>query len=307
MVVIDDIIMNNKESETYVALGSFDGLHYGHLSLVKKTVQVAKENNGKSMVFTYKNHPKTLVKPESAPKLIMDLETKLKYLEEENIDIVVLKSFNKEFMSMSAEDFIKFLCLDYNVKGIIVGFNFKFGYKNLGDIDLLKNLQGKYGYELYIMEPYTYNGDVISSTRIRKILLEGDVKQATKMLSKPYLIKGKVIHGKKLGRTIGFPTANLQFDENMIIPKKGVYYTNIEYNNKIFKGITSVGNNPTVNGKQLTIETFILNFNDTIYGQEIKVYFIERIRDEIKFNSLEELIEQIKQDEKFAIDKDIVV
>ncbi|KLE16471.1 bifunctional riboflavin kinase/FAD synthetase [Clostridium sp. C8] len=307
MVVIDDIIMNNKESEIYVALGSFDGLHYGHLSLVKKTVQVAKENNGKSMVFTYKNHPKTLVKPESSPKLIMDLETKLKYLEEENIDIVVLKSFNKEFMSMSAEDFIKLLCLDYNVKGIIVGFNFKFGYKNLGDIELLKNLQDKYGYELYIMEPYTYNGDVISSTRIRKILLEGDVKEATKMLSKPYLIKGKVIHGKKLGRTIGFPTANLQFDGKMIIPKKGVYYTNIEYNNKIFKGITSVGNNPTVNGKQLTIETFILNFNDTIYGQEIKVYFIERIRDEIKFNSLEELIEQIKQDEKFAIDKDIVV
>ncbi|MPM00409.1 Riboflavin biosynthesis protein RibF [bioreactor metagenome] len=307
MVVIDDIIMNNKESEIYVALGSFDGLHYGHLSLVKKTVQVAKEKNGKSMVFTYKNHPKTLVKPESSPKLIMDLETKLKYLEEENIDIVVLKSFNKEFMSMSAEDFIKLLCLDYNVKGIIVGFNFKFGYKNLGDIELLKNLQDKYGYELYIMEPYTYNGDVISSTRIRKILLEGDVKEATKMLSKPYLIKGKVIHGKKLGRTIGFPTANLQFDGKMIIPKKGVYYTNIEYNKKIFKGITSVGNNPTVNGKQLTIETFILNFNDTIYGQEIKVYFIERIRDEIKFNSLEELIEQIKQDEKFAIDKDIVV
>lgn len=307
MVVIDDIIMNNKESEIYVALGSFDGLHYGHLSLVKKTVQVAKEKNGKSMVFTYKNHPKTLVKPESSPKLIMDLETKLKYLEEENIDIVVLKSFNKEFMSMSAEDFIKLLCLDYNVKGIIVGFNFKFGYKNLGDIELLKNLQDKYEYELYIMEPYTYNGDVISSTRIRKILLEGDVKEATKMLSKPYLIKGKVIHGKKLGRTIGFPTANLQFDGKMIIPKKGVYYTNIEYNNKIFKGITSVGNNPTVNGKQLTIETFILNFNDTIYGQEIKVYFIERIRDEIKFNSLEELIEQIKQDEKFAIDKDIVV
>ncbi|GAA0754211.1 bifunctional riboflavin kinase/FAD synthetase [Clostridium sartagoforme] len=307
MVVIDDIIMNNKESEIYVALGSFDGLHYGHLSLVKKTVQVAKEKNGKSMVFTYKNHPKTLVKPESSPKLIMDLETKLKYLEEENIDIVVLKSFNKEFMSMSAEDFIKLLCLDYNVKGIIVGFNFKFGYKNLGDIELLKNLQDKYEYELYIMEPYTYNGDVISSTRIRKILLEGDVKEATKMLSKPYLIKGKVIHGKKLGRTIGFPTANLQFDGKMIIPKKGVYYTNIEYNKKIFKGITSVGNNPTVNGKQLTIETFILNFNDTIYGQEIKVYFIERIRDEIKFNSLEELIEQIKQDEKFAIDKDIVV
>ncbi|MCR1951553.1 bifunctional riboflavin kinase/FAD synthetase [Clostridium sp. DSM 100503] len=307
MIVIDDIIMENKDSDNYVALGSFDGLHYGHLSLVKKTVQVANEKKGKSMVFTYKNHPKTLVKPESTPKLIMDLETKLKYLEQEDVDIVILRSFTKEFMSMSAEDFIKLLCVDYNVKGIIVGFNFKFGYKNLGDVNLLEDLQSKYGYELYIMEPYTYKGDVISSTRIRKSILEGDVKEASKMLSKPYLIKGRVIHGKKLGRTIGFPTANLEFDNKIIIPDKGVYYTNVEYNNKIYKGITSVGNNPTVNGQQLTIETYILNFDDTIYGQEIKVYFIERIRGEIKFNSLEELVEQIKKDEKFAEDRDIVI
>ena len=307
MIVIDDIIMDNKDSENYVALGSFDGLHSGHLSLVKKTVQVAKEKNGKSMVFTYKNHPKTLVKPESAPKLIMDLETKLKYLEEENVDIVVLRSFTKEFMSVSAEDFIKLLCVDYNVKGIIVGFNFRFGYKNLGDVKLLDDLQGKYGYKLYVMEPYTYNGDVISSTRIRKSILEGDVKEASKMLSKPYLIKGKVIHGKKLGRTIGFPTANLEFDSKIIIPDKGVYYTNVEYNNKTYKGITSVGYNPTVNGQQLTIETYILDFDDTIYGQELKVYFIERIREEIKFNSLDELVEQIKKDENFAKDREIVI
>lgn len=307
MIVIDDIIMDNKDSENYVALGSFDGLHSGHLSLVKKTVQVAKEKNGKSMVFTYKNHPKTLVKPESAPKLIMDLETKLKYLEEENVDIVVLRSFTKEFMSVSAEDFIKLLCVDYNVKGIIVGFNFRFGYKNLGDVKLLEDLQGKYGYKLYVMDPYTYNGDIISSTRIRKSILEGDVKEASKMLSKPYLIKGKVIHGKKLGRTIGFPTANLEFDSKIIIPDKGVYYTNVEYNNKTYKGITSVGYNPTVNGQQLTIETYILDFDDTIYGQELKVYFIERIREEIKFNSLDELVKQIKKDENFAKDREIVI
>ena len=237
----------------------------------------------------------------------MDLETKLKYLEEENVDIVVLRSFTKEFMSVSAEDFIKLLCVDYNVKGIIVGFNFRFGYKNLGDVKLLEDLQGKYGYKLYVMEPYTYNGDVISSTRIRKSILEGDVKEASKMLSKPYLIKGKVIHGKKLGRTIGFPTANLEFDSKIIIPDKGVYYTNVEYNNKTYKGITSVGYNPTVNGQQLTIETYILDFDDTIYGQELKVYFIERIREEIKFNSLDELVKQIKKDENFAKDREIVI
>ena len=307
MIVIDDIIMDNKESDNYVALGSFDGLHYGHLSLVRKTVEVAKKNNGKSMVFTYKNHPKTIVKPDSVPKLIMDLDTKLEYLEEENIDIVVLRNFTKEFMLMEAEDFIRLLCEDYNVKGIVVGFNFRFGHKNLGNVELLKSLQNKYGYELYIMEPYTYRGDTISSTKIRNYILEGEVKEATNMLSKPYLIKGKVIHGKHLGRTIGFPTANLDFNDKMVIPGKGVYYTNVKYKDKVFKGLTSVGNNPTVNGKELTIETFILNFDEMIYGEELKVYFIEKIRGEIKFNSLDELVAEIKRDEEFVKDKDIII
>ena len=307
MIVIDDIIMDNKKSDNYVALGSFDGLHYGHLSLVRKTVELAREKNGKSMVFTYKNHPKTIIKPDSVPKIIMDLDTKLEYLEEENVDIVILRSFTKEFMSMEAEDFIKLLCEDYNVKGIVVGFNFRFGHKNLGDVNLLKNLQNKYGYELFIMEPYTYKGNAISSTRIRECILEGDVKEATNMLSKPYLIKGKVVHGKQLGRTIGVPTANLEFNDKMVIPGKGVYYTNVRYNGKVFKGITSVGNNPTVNGKKLTIETFILNFDKMIYGEELKVYFIERIRGEIKFDSLDELVAQIKKDEDFAKSKDIII
>lgn len=288
-------------------LGSFDGLHYGHLSLVRKTVEVAREKNGKSMVFTYKNHPKTIVKPDSVPKLIMDLDTKLEYLEEENVDIVVLRSFTKEFMSMEAENFIKLLCEDYNVKGIVVGFNFRFGHKNLGNVDVLKNLQKKYGYELYIMDPYTYKGNAISSTRIRNCILEGEVKEATNMLSKPYSIKGKVIHGRHIGRTIGFPTANLEFNDKMVIPGKGVYYTNVKYKDRTFKGITSVGNNPTVNGKELTIETFILNFDEMIYGEELKVYFIEKIRGEMKFDSVDKLVAQIKKDEDFAMSKDIII
>ncbi len=307
MIVIDDIIMDNKEGANYVALGSFDGLHYGHLSLVRKTVEIAKENNGKSMVFTYKNHPKTIVKPDCVPKLIMDLDTKLEYLKEENVDIVVLRTFTKEFMGIEAEDFIKLLCEGYNVKGIVVGFNFRFGHKNLGDITLLKKLKQKYGYELYIIDPYTYENKAISSTRIRECILEGNVIEATKMLSKPYLIKGKVIHGKQLGRTIGFPTANLDFNEKMIIPSKGVYYTNVEYKNNKYKGLTSVGNNPTVNGQELTIETYILNFNEMIYDEEIKVYFIEKIREEIKFDTLEELVNQIKKDEEFIINREIII
>ena len=168
-----------------------------------------------------------------------------------------------------------------------------------------KTLKEKYGYELWVMEPYKYNGEVISSTKIRNRILNGEVDEAMKMLSRPYTIRGKVNHGKKLGRTIGFPTANLGFDENIIIPKVGVYYTNVIWNNKIYKGITSVGHNPTVNGQDLTIETYILDFDMEIYGQEIKVYFIERIRDEKKFKSLDDLVERLKKDKEYAVNSKI--
>ncbi|NLL30578.1 MAG: bifunctional riboflavin kinase/FAD synthetase [Clostridiales bacterium] len=307
IVVDDDINKEDKKKPNYVALGSFDGLHYGHLSLLRKTVEISKKNNGNSMVFTYKNHPKTLINPEKVPRLIMDTETKIKCLEEEKIDIVVLKEFTKEFMQIQPEDFIKMLCEKYNIKGIIVGFNFKFGHKNLGDTNLLEALKNKYGYELFVMEPYTYKDEIISSSRIRKTISDGEVEEASKMLSRYYSIKGKIIHGKKLGRTIGFPTANMEVNHENVIPKKGVYYTNVEFNNKIYKGITSVGNNPTVNGKELTIETFILNFEETIYEKEIRLYFISRMRDEIKFNSLDELINQLKKDEAYAKGKDIEI
>jgi riboflavin kinase/FMN adenylyltransferase len=150
------------------------------------------------------------------------------------------------------------------------------------------------------MESCTYKDEVISSTRIRKSLEDGDVLDASRMLSLPYALSGEVIHGKKLGRTIGFPTANLKYNQNFILPKIGVYYTNIKVNNNIYKGITSVGNNPTVEGKTLTIETYILDFNKDIYGETIDISFIKKIRDEKKFNNLEALKDQLKKDEAFA-------
>ncbi|MBB6715083.1 bifunctional riboflavin kinase/FAD synthetase [Clostridium gasigenes] len=307
MILLDDIIIKENNKANYVALGSFDGLHVGHLSLIRKAIYVAKERNGNSMVFTYKNHPLSIIKPEFAPKFIMNLQYKLECLKNENVDVVVIRTFTKEFMQMSPEEFVRILSVDYNVKGIIVGFNFKFGHKNEGDIELLKNLKEKYGYELWVIDPLKYKEEVISSTRIRKSILEGKVNEARNMLSRPYSIRGKVKHGKKLGRTIGFPTANLGFDERMVIPKIGVYYTNVIWNNSIFKGITSVGHNPTVNGQDLTIETYILEFDSEIYGQEIEVLFLERIRDEKKFQSLDALVEKLKKDKEFAIKSKIFI
>jgi riboflavin kinase / FMN adenylyltransferase len=300
MIIIDKDLKDIQNSNNYIALGSFDGLHIGHLSLIYKVVDVAKQNNGKSMVFTFRNHPKTLINKEDAPKLLMSNDRKVEILRIHKVDIVCFQEFNLEFMKMTPKEFVEFLVVKYNVKGFVVGFNYKFGYKNLGDVELLKQLKDEYGYELYVMEQCTYKDEVISSTRIRKSLEDGEVLDASKMLSLPYTLSGEVIHGKKLGRTIGFPTANLKCNENFILPKVGVYYTNIKVNNNIHKGITSVGNNPTVEGKALTIETYILEFNQNIYGEKIDISFIKKIRDIKKFNSVAELKNQLEKDESFA-------
>lgn len=300
MIIIDKDLQDVQKSKNYIALGSFDGLHVGHLSLIYKVVEVAKKNSGKSMIFTFKNHPRAFINRDNAPKLLMSNEKKLELLEIHKVDMVCLKEFDAEFMKITPKEFIKSLTEQYNARGFVVGFNYKFGYKNLGDVELLRELQNEYGYELYVMEPCTYKNEVVSSTRIRKALEEGKVFDASEMLSLPYTLNGEVIHGRKIGRTMGFPTANLKYDKNFILPKIGVYYTNIKVNNNIYKGITSVGKNPTVEGKNLTIETYILDFNRDIYGEKMDVSFIRKIRDEEKFNSIEDLKDQLEKDKSFA-------
>ena len=300
MIVIENYCEEVLKSDNYVALGSFDGLHKGHISLIKKAVEVAKIKNGKSMVYTFKNHPKSILDKKMCMRLLMKNDKKAEILEKNNIDILCFQKFDPEFMKYSAEDFIKLLVEKYNVKGIIAGFNYRFGYKNLGDVNLLRKFAEKYNYELYIMEPFVYEGFAISSTRIRNALLEGEIFKANDMLGDNYSICGTVVHGREIGRTINFPTANLDVDSEIIVPKVGVYYTNVLVNNKIYKGITNIGDNPTVNGKSITIETYILNFNQDIYNHKIEVKFIQKIRNVVKFNSLDDLKNQLKKDKEFA-------
>lgn len=297
--------MLNENYETfnkmnYIALGSFDGLHRGHLSLVKKAVTLARENNGKSILYTFKNHPRLLLKSKSPFKILLDNDSKVEILKKENIDLVFFEEFNEDFMKLSPEEFIEYLCTKFKVKGIVVGFNYKFGYKNFGNVEFLKKLSSKYNYEVYVVETCTYLEEVVSSTRIREALLKGNIEIANEMLTRVYFIKGKVVHGKQLGRKLGFPTANLEYGKNIVLPKEGVYYTNIMWNNIIYKGITSIGNNPTFEGSKITLESFILDFNKYIYGEEIKVNFIKRLRDNIKFNSIDELIAQLNKDKLMA-------
>lgn len=300
MILVDEKFNDEFNKDVYVALGSFDGLHKGHLTLIDKVIELSKNNDGLSMVYTFRNHPLEVIDESKAPKIIMDNEEKLEVLSKKGIDVACFIEFNKRFMTIEPEAFIKEIIDKFNVKGIIVGFNYKFGFKNKGDITLLEKLSGKLGFELYVMNALEEKGIVISSTLIRELIRGGLINEANKLLTRFYSIKGKVIHGKQLGRTIGFPTANLNITENTVLPAMGVYYTNVEIDGKIYKGITNVGNNPTVNGNNITVETNILDFSDDIYDKEIRVYFIEKIRNQEKFDSLEVLKGQLENDKNFA-------
>ena len=306
MQIIDNNFYEILENKTYIALGSFDGLHLGHMTLIKKCIELAEENHGSSMVYTFKNHPLTVVNPNIAPKLIMTNDNKINILCGVGVEILCLVEFNKQMMQTSAEEFIIELINKYNMGGVVVGFNYRFGHKNQGNVELLKELGEKYNFKVEVINPLDFDQELISSSRIRALIESGDIAEANKMLYKPFMLSGKVISGKKLGRTLGYPTANMLVDEKFIIPSPGVYYTNVKYNDDFYLGMTNVGYNPTVECTQnINVETYILDFNKDIYDDNIDVYFLERIRDEKKFSSLEELIEQMKKDFNYVKGKKI--
>lgn len=300
MIVMEDKFNIVLPYKTYVALGNFDGLHIGHMELINKTIEHAKKNNVKSMVYTFKNHPLSIINRSLAPKIILDNNTKIQYLNEIGIDLVNLVPFDYEYMNIEPRKFIELLINHYNINGITVGFNFKFGKKNSGNVKLLKELSIEMGFELNIIDPIKIDEDIVSSTYIRNLISNGYIEKANKLLYSELSLSGKVIEGKKFGNKMGFPTANIEFDQSIIIPKAGVYYTKVQYKNKFYKGITNIGYSPTVDGKNFTIETHILDFQENIYGKDIKISFISRIRDEIKFNNIYELMEQLNKDKNFA-------
>ena len=257
------------------------------------------------MVYTFENHPLTIINKASIPKIIMSNKEKISVLENLGVDIVCLYKFDLEMMTMEAEEFIIFLLKRFNTKGFVVGFNYRFGYKNKGDIKLLEKLSEKYNFELIVKKAYKSEGKIVSSSSIRELISKGSIELANDLLTRNFTLDGKIIGGKKLGRTIGFPTANLDIDKKVALPKIGVYYTNTEIEGVLFKSITSVGNNPTVNGNATTVETYILNFSKDIYNKNISVHFIEWIRGEKKFDSLESLKKQLEKDKMYAYQRKI--
>lgn len=296
----------NLEKDIYIALGNFDGLHKGHMTLINRVIDESILSDAKSMVYTFTNHPLTVADPKRAPKLIMELKQKVDILKVLGIDYIALIDFTMEYMKTSPEDFIKLLMEEYNAKGLVVGTNYRYGYLNKGNIETLKPLCEKLNLKLFVLDLKEDESGVISSSRIRELLQNGDVAKANSLLLEPFMLHGEIIHGKQNGRKLGFPTANLKYSEEVVLPKVGVYYTNVRVKDKLYKGISSVGYNPTIaEGNKLTVETYILNFDEDIYGEEIDLYFIEWLRDEEKYDNLDDLIAQLRIDNNNAMAKEI--
>lgn len=303
MITIKSINEINNIKRSVVTIGNFDGIHKGHEVLIKKAVEHGKKNNIKSIVFTFENHPANYFVTDSIKNIISN-EERINRLNELDVDLVVSIPFDECMTKISAQEFVEKILVDkLHVEKIIVGYDFTFARNKEGNTNVLRKLSKQYNYELEVIKPIKINGTRVSSTYIRNLLNEGNVYNIIPYLGRSYELQGTVVHAKKLGRTIGFPTANIEIDKDIIMPKNGIYATKIHIEGKTYFGATNIGYNPTVNGSKLSIETNILEFSEDIYGKLIKIEFLERIRDEKKFSSLDELKNQLGKDTNYVFEK----
>ena len=289
--------------DTVVTIGNFDGVHMGHRKLIETAKEYAEKLSLKLVVLTFNPHPMFVFGDRKNAALIMSPEEKCITMEKMGVDTYIEYPFDREFASMSPEDFaIKLLFERLRSKVVVVGYDYHFGSKQKGDDKLLEKLGKEYGVKTVFIPKVIYKGNRVSSTRIRECILNRDIDCADRLLTEPYFIVGRVEKGKRIGRTIGFPTANILAHPDKLFPPNGVYATATVFKNKVYYSVTNVGYNPTVSGDHKTVETNLFDFDESIYGEEITTYFFKWIRDERKFGSVEELSKQILRDAQSSKD-----
>lgn len=285
------------ESSTSVALGTFDGLHIGHMEVLGEMKKTAESRGLKTFVYTFSNHPREILTPNNVPPKIMDVDEKTQIFTRFGLDYLALIKFDESQLKIEPEDFIKDVLIGkLHMKHLTVGYDYRFGRKARGDINMLIEFSKLYDYTYEIVEPIMKNEIRISSTLIRELLTEGKIEEANFFLGRKHFVKGTVVEGKKLGKTIGVPTANLRIKENISTIKSGVYITETIYKGTQYQSVTNVGYNPTFQQVGLNMETYIFDFDQVLYGEVIEVHFIKRLRDELKFNSVDELVEKMEED-----------
>lgn len=280
-----------------LAIGFFDGVHLGHQQIIRQTIADARQHDGIALALTFDKHPNVIVAPERTPALIYSLPQKLRAIESLGIENILLIGFDKQFSQQTGEEFIRALVRDFGkLHSICVGANFGFGHKRSGNVALLKKLGDELHFHVHGLSAVSLDGQAVSSTRIRETIRAGNLDDASQMLGRPYAICGKVIAGDKLGRTLGFPTANLDVS-GLVLPPNGVYAAVTRYEGRLYRVALNIGIRPTVaEGRQLRVEAYLLDFEGDLYGRELELEIGEKLRDEKRFGSPQELKEQIAKD-----------
>jgi riboflavin kinase/FMN adenylyltransferase len=287
-----------QKKPTIVTIGTFDGVHIGHQKIIKRLVSVGKKKHLKSVVLTFFPHPRMVLHNKSDIKLLNTIEERGTVLQTLGLDQMVVKTFTKEFSNLTAEAFVKSVLVDtLNAKYIIIGYDHQFGKDRSANISDLKVFGKKYDFEVEEISAQDVKDVSVSSTKIRTALINGDITTANTYLGYPYFLTGTVVKGKGLGKALGFPTANINVKEDYkLIPQNGVYVVRAKVLDKTLFGMMNIGTNPTVDGETQSIEAHFFDFNEDVYNQVVKIEFLERLRDEQKFESLEFLQEQLKKD-----------
>jgi riboflavin kinase/FMN adenylyltransferase len=286
-----------KHKNLVIGLGNFDGVHIGHQKLILELVNLAKEVKGTPAVFTFHPHPLAVLTPENCPPQLLSQKSKQKLFAKLGVQVLLQVPFDLKLAGLSPEHFVKSILIkELNVRGLVVGYNYTFGHRGRGTPALLEELSSGYGYQLKVIPPVMVEGQAVSSTLIRTLLIKGEVSQAAKYLGYYPFTEGLVVTGEKRGRTLGFPTANLELDHNILVPANGVYSAKVYLERDTYFGVANIGVKPTFHGDRRNIEVHLLDFCQDLYGQKIKISFTCRLRGEKRFATPSDLIKQIERD-----------
>ena len=306
MRIFNGLVGVEKIKKPVITIGTFDGVHLGHQKIIENLVQKANEVGGESVLMTFSPHPRMVLFPDSHNlQLIQTEEEKYKKLATTGIENCIIFPFTFEFSRLSAMEFVRDILVNkLNIHTIIIGYDHQFGRNREGNISYLQEVSSIYDFQAVEIPAREIDAVNVSSTKIRRAILEGEIELANQYLGNPYILSGKVIQGNQLGRTIGFPTANIQVnDATKIIPGNGVYLVQVNYREFLLNGIMNIGVRPTVGESvENRIEIHIFDFNEDIYGQELQVLVIKKVRNEFKFDSVDQLASQIAEDIRFARD-----
>ena len=299
---ITDITTFTTQQPTVLTIGTFDGVHLGHQKIVERVVTTARQEGLLATVFTFFPHPRMVVQHDKGLKLINTLEEKKQLLQQLGVDLLVVQPFNEAFAQLTAEEFVSTILVEHlNVKKVIIGYDHRFGRNRTANIDDMRLFGKKYGFAVEEISVQEVDEVSVSSTKIREALNKGDVTTAEHYLGTPYSLTGRVVHGLKLGRTLGYPTANIQVTEDYkLIPKDGVYAVYSYIDGRKVYGMMSIGKNPTIEGKGASIEVYFFDFNGDLYDQKLTIEFVQYLREEQKFATIDLLKKQLQDDETAA-------